>query len=232
MKTEFATGTPADGRDSAALFFDLLTKREHLPAIIGMPDGFHGRALDRDEADPHTYARDGAEEPAPPFVLLSVEPGSRARTLRITAEVSFDLAANVGRFGAACYPIFGAVEEERKRAREREILLARMRERLDRVERAGRIAFHRMRKAATADEKHELIAEIAQQFELSDAAVEDSAKRYRKPFLARVAKRRAARIWRLRCEGFRDRDIADHPLVKVSISTVKDVLGKRKRQRR
>ena len=48
---------PADGRDSAALFFDLLKKREHLPAIVGMPDGFEGRALDRDEADPRTSER-------------------------------------------------------------------------------------------------------------------------------------------------------------------------------
>ncbi len=152
MKTEIATGTPADGRDSAALFFDLLNKREHLPAIIGMPDGFHGRALDRDEADPHTYARDGAEEPAPPFVLLSIEPGSRAGTFRFAAEISFALAADVGRFGAACYPIFGAVEEERKRARKRAEFDAKFGEYLDRVHRVGRIAFHKMRKAASPDE--------------------------------------------------------------------------------
>ncbi len=223
---------PADSRDLAALFFDPLKKRENLPAIVGMPDGFHGHTLDRDEADPYTYAGDGAEEPASHLLIYSVEPGSRIGSFRITADVSFDLAADVGRFGAACYPIFGAVEEERKRARERELLLARMRERLDRVERAGRIAFHRVRKAATADEKHELISKIARQFELSEVTVEGSAKRYRKPFLAKVAKRRAMRIWRLHCEGLRDREIANHPLVKVHISMVRRVLGKQKRQRR
>ena len=229
MQNDNAT-TPANRPDSAALFFDLLKKRDRLPAIVGMPDGFHGHALDRDEADPYSYAGDRAEEPAPPFVLLSIEPGSRTGTFRIAAEISFDLAANVGKFGAACWPIFGAVEEERKRERGREVLRARVRERLDRVERAGRIAFHRMRKAASPDEKHELICETAWQFDLSEAAVEERAKRYRKPFMAKVAKRRAARIWRLHGEGLHDRDIADHPLVRVSITTVRTVLGKRKRR--
>ena len=224
--------TSADGRVSAALFLDLLKKREQLPAIVGTPDGFRGRAVARDELDPRTYDRDDGEDPVPPFVLLSVEPGSRARTFRITAEVSFDLAADVGKFGAACFPLFGAVEEERKRERERKALDAIMQERFDRVDRAGRIAFHRLRKAASTDEKHELISETARQFDLSEAAVEGSAKRYRKPFLAKVRKRQAARIWRLRNEGLHDREIANHPLVKVSISTVKNVLGKRKRQRR
>ncbi len=225
-------GTAADGRVSTALFLDLLKRRRMLPAIVGVPDLFHGRGLARDEADPHTYDHDDAEGPAPPFVLLSVEPGSRARTFRITAEVSFDLAADVGRFGAACYPIFGAVEEERKREREREVFEARMRERLDCAERAGRIAFHRMRKSASPDEKHELIAETARQFDLLEAAVEELAKQYRKPFLAKVAKRRAARIWRLHYEGLHDRDIADHPLVKLSIGMVRRVLGKEKKKRR
>jgi len=49
--------TPADRPDSAALFFDLLKKREHLPAIVGMPDGFHGHGLftaNRDRLSCHT----------------------------------------------------------------------------------------------------------------------------------------------------------------------------------
>ncbi len=226
------TMTPADSRDLAALFFALFKKREQLPAIVGMPDGGHGRALDRDEADPYTYGGDGAEEPVPPFVMVSIEPGPRYRTLRFTADISFNVAAVLARIGAALFPIFGAVEEERRRAWEKEILHARIQERLDRVERAGCIAFHRMRKAASPDENHELLSETARQFALSEACVEDSAKRYRKPFLAKVATRRAARIWRLRGEGLRDREIADHPLVKLSIGMVRRVLGKQKRERR
>jgi len=130
------------------LFFDLLKKSEHLPAIIGMPDGFHGRALDRDEADPYTYAGDDAEEPVPLLVIYSAEPGSRAGVFRIDAEISSALARFLGMLGAACYPIFGAIEEERKREWEREALHARVQERLDRVEPAGRIAFYRGRKAS------------------------------------------------------------------------------------
>lgn len=222
---------PADRRDLAALFSDLLKKREHLPVIVGMADGFQGRALDRDEADPHTYGRDGGEEPVPPLALL-IEPGSRTDTLRFAGEISLNVAAVLGRIGAALFPIFGAVEEERRREWEREIIHARIRERLDLVERAGRIAFHRARKAASPDEKHELISETARQFGLSEAAVEDWAKRYRRPFLAKVAKRRAARIWRLRCEGLTNREIADHPSVRRNIGTVKNVLVKQQRERR
>ncbi len=109
---------------------------------------------------------------------------------------------------------------------------ARIQEYLDRVHRVGRIAFHKMRKAAAPDEKRELIAELARQFDVTDAAIEECARQYRKPFLAKVARRRAARIWRLRGEGLHDRDIADHPLVRVHITTVRNVLGKRKRKRR
>lgn len=228
MEIENAT-TPADRRDLRALYFALLKKREHLPAIVGMPDGFQGRALDRDEADPYTYSRVDGEEPAPPLELFSIEPGSRTDTFGFAGEISFNLAVVLGRIGAALFPIFAAVEEEQKREREREILHARIAERLDRVERAGRIAFHRMRKAASPDEKHEILSETARQFDLSEVAVEDWAKRYRRPFLANVAKRRAARIWRLRCEGLRDREIADHPWVRLNIGSVKNILVKQKR---
>ncbi len=231
MEIDNAT-TPADRRDLAVLFFNLVKKREHFTAIVGMPDGFHGRALDRDEADPYTYGRDGGEEPVPHLGPLLIEPGSRTDTWRFAGEISSNLAVVLGRIGAALFPIFGAVEEEQKRERERKIIHARIGERLDLVERAGRVAFHRMRKAASPDEKHELLSETARQFDLSEAAVEDWAKRYRRPFLAKVAKRRAARIWRLRCEGLRDREIADHPSVRRSIGTVKNVLVKQQRERR
>ena len=125
-----------------------------------------------------------------------------------------------------------AVEEERKRARKRAEFDAKFGEYLDRVHRVGRIAFHKMRKAASPDEKHELIAELARQFDVTDAAIVECARQYRKPFLAKVARRRAARIWRLHGEGLHDRDIADHNLVRVHITTVRNVLGKRKRKRR
>ncbi len=231
MEIDNAT-TPADRRDLAVLFFNLVKKREHFTAIVGMPDGFHGRALDRDEADPYTYGRDGGEEPVPPLELLSIEPGFRTETLRFAGEISLSLAGVLGRIGAALFPLFGAVEEERRREWEREVLHARVRERLDRVERAGRVAFHRMRKAASPDEKHELLSETARQFDLSEAAVEDWAKRYRRPFLGKVAKRKAARIWRLRCEGFCNREIADHPWVRLNIGSVKNILVKQQRERR
>ncbi len=223
--------TPADRRDSAALFFDLLNKRDRLPAIVGMPDGFHGRALDRDEADPHTYARDGAEDPAPPFVLLSIEPGSRYRTLRFTAEMSFEAVAVAGKFGAALFPFFGLVEAEQKRERERAAREAAYNARLDRLERAGRIAFHRARKAGTPEEDWEILAAIGRQFDLKADAVDLARQQYGKIFLARARERRNTRILRLHVEGLHDREIANHPLVKVSITTVRRLLGKNRRGR-
>ena len=231
MEIDNAT-TPADRRDLAVLFSNLLKKREHFTAVVGMPDGFHGRALDRDEADPYTNGRDGGEEPVPHLGQLLIEPGSRTDIWRFTGEISSNMAVVLGMIGAALFPIFGAVEEEKKRERERKIIHARIGERLDLVERAGRVAFHRMRKAASPDEKHELLSETARQFDLSEAAVEDWAKRYRRPFLGKVAKRRDARIWRLRCEGLRDREIADHPWVRVTTQTVKNILVKQQRERR
>ena len=56
MQIETVRGL-ADSRDAATLFFDLLKKREHLPAIVGMPDGFHGHGLftaNRDRLSCHT----------------------------------------------------------------------------------------------------------------------------------------------------------------------------------
>lgn len=221
---------PADGRDAAALFFDLLKKSEHLPAIIG-PDGCHGRALDRDEADPETYAGDGAEEPAPDFVMISIEPGSKASTFRFTAEMSFKAVAVAGKFGAALFPFFGLVEAEQKRERERAAREAAYNARLDRLERAGRVAFHRARKADTPEEKSEILAAIARQFDLTGDAVDLARIQYGKVFLARAQERRNARIWRLHCDGLHDPDIAAHPFVRVSITTVKKVLGKNRRGR-
>jgi len=223
--------TPADSRDAAALFFDLLKKSEHLPAIVGMPDGCHGRALDRDEADPDTYAGDGAEEPAPDFVMISIEPGSRAWTFRFTAEMSFKAVAVAGKFGAALFPFFGLVEAEQKRERERAAREAAYNGRLDRLERAGRIAFHRARKAGTPEEDWEILAAIGRQFDLRADAVDLARQQYGKIFLARARERRNTRILRLHVEGLHDREIANHPLVKVSITTVKRLLGKNKRGR-
>ena len=223
--------TPADIRGLAVFFLDLLKKNQNLPAIVGPPDGFQGRALERDEADPATYAGGGADEPVPNFVMISIEPGSRDRTFRFTAEMSFEAVAVAGKFGAALFPFFGLVEAEEKRERERAAREAKYNARLDRLQRAGRVAFHRTRKASTPEEKWEILRAIGCQFDLKADAIDLALIQYGKTFLARVRERRNARIMRMQVEGLHDREIANHPLVKVSITTVKRLLGKNKRGR-
>ena len=208
-----------------------IVQSEHLQAIVGMPGGCHGRALDRDEADPDTYAGDGAEEPAPDFVMISIEPGARASTFRFTAEMSFKAVAVAGKFGAALFPFFGLVEAEQKRERESAAREAAYNVRLDRLQRAGRVAFHRTRKASTPEEKWEILGAIGCQFDLKAEAIDLALIQYGKTFLARLRERRNARIRRMHVEGLHDREIANHPLVKVSITTVKKLLGKNKRGR-
>ena len=95
-------------------------------------------------------------------------------------------------------------------------------ERMARFYQAGRVGFHRIRKAISPIHKEQILVEIEERFELERPAVEQAVKRHKTEFRKIIAKRRRAAIFRLKAAGMKKPEIAAR--CKVSVTLVNNVL--------
>ena len=118
--------------------------------------------------------------------------------------------------------MFGAVEEKRKKERKLAVRRARFDERMARFKRAGRVGFHRIRKAISPIHTKQILVELGDLYELEQPAIEMAIKRHKAGFRKIIAKRRRKAIFRLYAAGFEKPEIAAR--CRVSIGLVNDVL--------
>ena len=205
---------PVPAGDPLNVLFDMLAKRDRSVSILQI-DGDQVRDLSNDQ-------------PAPPISVLSVKRGSHRDTFRLEVEISWSVAELLGRVGSAFWPIYGAVEEERKRERIRAERRARIADRLARYKQAGRVGYHRTRKASSPKHHEQILAELMDRFRLEREAVEQAIREHRKAFRSAVSQRRRRAILRLNAVGLSQPEIADR--CRVSKGLVQHVLrGLRKK---
>lgn len=213
---------PARHGDPLAVLLGMLSKREPSASIIQMQ-----RNLARDLFQDQTPTWDGIldvseSQPVPPVSVLSVRRGSGPDTFRLEIEISLSVAEWLGRVGSAFWPVFGAVEEKRKRERVRNERRARYDERFARYKQAGRVGYHRTRKASSPDHHEQILAELMDRYLLEREAVEQAIREHRKAFRSAVSQRRRRAILRLNAVGLSQPEIAD--CCRISIGLVQHVL--------
>lgn len=168
------------------------------------------------------FCKTGESDPAPPVSLLSVRRGAGSDTFRLELEVSYAVAEWLGRVGSAFWPVFGAVEEQLKIEQKQAERRAHFDERSARFKRAGRVGFHRIRKALSPIHSERILAELEARYGLERPAVEAAIKRHKADFRKIIAARRRAAIFRLKAAGLDKPEIAER--CAVSLSLVKSVL--------
>ena len=204
------------------VLFSILAKRNPSSSILQMQ-----RApvtdLSQAQHEPHgAFSIIDESETAPPVKVLSVRQGSGPGTFRLDVEISRAVAELLGRVGSAFWPVFGAVEKQRKRERKQAERRARFDERMARYKQAGRIGYHRIRKATSPDHREQIVAMLMDRYRLERAAVDLGIKEHGKAFRSLLSKRRQREIFRLKTEGLSKPEIVDR--LKVSIGLIDSVL--------
>lgn len=195
-----------------------------LPVPAGDPLNilFNMLATNDQNVRTRTFSTINETETTPPVSVLSVRRGSGPDTFRLDVEISWAVAKWLSKVGSAFWPVFGAVEEQRKRERKQAERRAHFDERMARFYRAGRVGFHRIRKAISPIHKEQILVEIEERYGLERPAVEQAIKRHKTEFRKIIAKRRRAAIFRLKAAGMKKPEIAAR--CKVSITLVNTIL--------
>lgn len=145
-----------------------------------------------------------------PIKLVNVGRGVEPGSVRVELEVCRAVAEWLGALGTALAPIVGTVERDRREEAARSANHARLEERFRRLDRAGRLGFHRIRKTQAsagladlppAERRRLVIEELAAEHGLGFEAVEAAVLRYKRVFLRKVRVRRKRRILELADRG-------------------------------
>ncbi len=96
---------------------DLETEKLPVPAGDPLNILFNMLATNAQNVRTRTFSIIEEEETAPPVSVLSVERGSGPDTFRLNVEISRAVAEGLAKVGSAFWPVFGAIEEQRKRER-------------------------------------------------------------------------------------------------------------------
>ena len=212
---------PVPAGDPLNVLFDMLATRDS-SSILPMQRAPVRHLSKAQNVHTRTFCLIDESESAPPVSVLSVRRGSGPDTFRVEIEISWGVAEWLGRVGSSFWPIFGAVEEKRERARKKTERRARFDERMVRFKKAGRIGFHRSRKVTSPNHRAKIVAVLMDRYQLEYKAVELAIKEHGKAFRSALSKRRRRAIHRLNAEGIGKRDIAGR--CKVSIGLVQHVL--------
>ncbi len=171
------------------------------------------RPLDDEGSEAHaeigSFLGGGDTAPEPPIKVLTISKTGRSDRLRLEIEVCLPLIEMLARAASYFHPLIGEMEAQRAAVQRKVDSERRIRERQRRALKAGRLAYHRCRKVA-ADQRHEVLCNIARRLDFSPQAVVYFRKAHKKWFEARLRERRIKSATRLYFEGKRDEEIATY----------------------
>ena len=200
------TLTPSPG-DPVAALYEELARRDQTSSIIDMGKCQNGGPVNREDRAPIEYNIVDAEiETIPPIRVWNVRSDPDGVTFE--AKVSWAFAEWLGKVGSVFWPLFGEVEEQRKKERLKAARKARTRKRFDHVRKIGRIGYLRQRRAESPTRRKQILDELAREFDQKHQDIELFIRMYKREFLSRLRKRRNERICRRNAEGVPIPDIA------------------------
>ena len=216
--------TPSPG-DPVAALYEVLAQRNPTSSIIEMEKCQGGDSANReDKALIEDNFVDAEFEIIPPIRVWNVR--SDPDGVMFEAKVSWAFAAWLGKVGAVFWPLFGEVEEQRKKERLKAARKERTRKRFDHIRKIGRLGYLRQRRAESPNQRKQILDELVREFDEKPQYIEWFIRDYKREFLSRLRKRRNARICRRNAEGVPIPDIATN--FRLSQITVKRIVRESK----